>query len=156
MKGYKMGLDTTHGCWHGAYSAFGRWRDKLAEVTDIPLNLMEGFYGFRFPLSNISQDLQGRGIPPFMTDRLDEIHELLPIKWSSLKYDVLHELLHHSDCDGELSVDILEPLADRLEELLPLLDGDGGGHIGSYRKKTQQFIDGLRLAHSLNEPVEFH
>ena len=28
-----MGLDTTHGCWHGAYSAFQRWRHKLAEVA---------------------------------------------------------------------------------------------------------------------------
>jgi len=28
-----MGLDTTHGCWNGAYSAFSRWRTKIAEVA---------------------------------------------------------------------------------------------------------------------------
>jgi hypothetical protein len=28
-----MGLDTSHDCWHGAYSSFNRWRDKLAEVA---------------------------------------------------------------------------------------------------------------------------
>ena len=28
-----MGLDTTHDCWHGAYLAFSRWRDQLAEVA---------------------------------------------------------------------------------------------------------------------------
>ena len=28
-----MGLDTTHDCWHGAYSAFMRWRQKIAEVA---------------------------------------------------------------------------------------------------------------------------
>ena len=44
----------------------------------------------------------------------------------------------------------------RLSELLPLLDGDGGGHIGSYRSTTQAFIDGLLLAHSKKERVEFH
>jgi hypothetical protein len=31
-----MGLDTTHDCWHGAYSAFMRWRRKLAEVAGYP------------------------------------------------------------------------------------------------------------------------
>lgn len=28
-----MGLDTTHDCWHGAYSAFNRFRTKLCEVA---------------------------------------------------------------------------------------------------------------------------
>lgn len=28
-----MGLDTSHDCWHGAYSAFGRWRAKVCEVA---------------------------------------------------------------------------------------------------------------------------
>ncbi len=28
-----MGLDISHDCWHGAYSAFMRWRAKLAEVS---------------------------------------------------------------------------------------------------------------------------
>jgi len=39
-----MGLDTTHGCWHGAYSAFHRWRAGLANAAGIPLDLMEGYY----------------------------------------------------------------------------------------------------------------
>lgn len=123
-----MGLDTTHGCWHGAYSAFMRWRDKLAEVSGIPLRKMQGF--------------------------CDADEDAVP--WSALKPDPLHVLLDHSDCDGEIAAKDCGPLADRLEELLPLLDGDGGGHIGSYKEKTQQFIDGLHLAASLGEPVEFH
>ena len=28
-----MGLDTSHDCWHGTYSAFGRWRRKVCEVA---------------------------------------------------------------------------------------------------------------------------
>ena len=28
-----MGLDTSHDCWHGPYSAFRRFREKIAEVA---------------------------------------------------------------------------------------------------------------------------
>ncbi len=119
-----MGLDVSHDCWHGSYSAFHRWRSKLAEVSEKPpLDSMEGFKG--------------------------------KTAWSSLKPDVLNILLDHSDCDGTIPYESCKPLADRLTELLPLLDGDGGGHIGSYRDKTQTFIDGLLLADSLHEDVEF-
>jgi len=119
-----MGLDVSHGCWEGAYSAFMRWRIEIARVAGIDLLAMEGFGG--------------------------------AMSWSNLKPDVLHVLLYHSDCDGSIEVEHLEPLANRLTDLLPLLSGDGGGHIGNYREKTQTFIDGLRLAASLNEPIEFY
>ena len=40
-----MGLDVSHGCWRGAYSAFMRWRCHIADALDMPpLMLMEGFY----------------------------------------------------------------------------------------------------------------
>jgi hypothetical protein len=40
-----MGLDTTHNCWHGAYSAFMRWRQEIAKAAGLPpLDLMEGFF----------------------------------------------------------------------------------------------------------------
>lgn len=120
-----MGLDTSHGCWHGAYSAFGRWRGKLAEVAGLDLLSMEGFGG--------------------------------EMEWEALPPDPLHVLLNHSDCDGEIRWQDCGPLADRLSELLPLLpDGDAGGHIGFWREKTQQFIDGLREAFEAKEDVEFH
>lgn len=121
-----MGLDVSHGCWNGAYSAFHRWRVKISSVAGINLEAMSGF-------------ADGQGV-----------------KWESLKPDVLHVLLYHSDCDGEIAWEYTKPLADRLTELLPLLDGDGGGHIGSYREKTQTFIDGLLLAHESQEQVEFY
>lgn len=149
-----MGLDITHDAWHGAYSAFARWREKLAEVVGIPLDLMEGHY-------SDGDDYLYAGIVPgsntsILASRMKAMEALLPLKWGLLKPDILHELLHHSDCDGELAPEICEPLANRLEELLPLLNGDGGGHIGNYREKTQKFINGLRLAASLGEAVEFH
>ncbi len=40
-----MGLDTTHGCWHGAYSAFNRWRTKIASLSGFNLDDMLGHGG---------------------------------------------------------------------------------------------------------------
>lgn len=119
-----MGLDTTHDCWHGTYSAFHRWRVKLAEKIGLPLDQMEGHDG--------------------------------AFKWSLLNPDPVHALLHHPDCDGELAVDVLIPLAERLEELAELMGNeDGGWHIGSYREKTLQFAKGCRAAAAAGEVVEF-
>lgn len=145
-----MGLDTTHGCWHGSYIAFHHWRRKIAEVAGIPLPLMEGFYERpHFPPDAdkiIANVIYGTAV-----------HDHLPLKWEALKPDPLHELLNHSDYDGELRYGVLRPLADRLEGLLPLLpDEDAGGHIGNWREKTQTFIDGLRLAAERGEAVGFH
>lgn len=62
----------------------------------------------------------------------------------------------HSDCDGKIDPDHCSLLADRLEGLLPNLHGNGGGHLGDYKAKTEQFIKGLREAAEANEPLEFH
>ena len=41
-----MGLDTSHDCWHGAYSSFHEWRKLLAQAIGIAdLDEMEGFGG---------------------------------------------------------------------------------------------------------------
>lgn len=156
-----MGLDTTHSAWHGAYSAFMRWREKIAEVAGLPpLQLMEGFF---CPSSGANE--MGSTTTFYLGPRPDEltkgcIHRIeaaLPIKWEALKPSPLHELLQHSDCDGEIPADSCGPIADDLEKLLPFLpDGDAGGHIGVWRDKTRQFIDGLRAAAAANEPLGFH
>lgn len=41
-----MGLDTTHGCWHGSYSSFNTFRRKLANEIGINLNEYEGYGDF--------------------------------------------------------------------------------------------------------------
>lgn len=157
-----MGLDTTHGCWHGAYSAFSRWRMKLAEVAGVPLPLMEGYYrgvpaeALEWLAPRAGGPRCGHYLGPMLHGHLEEMLPFLPLSWDALKPDVLHELLNHSDTDGEIPADVCGPLADRLAELLPLLDGDGGGHIGSYREKTEIFIAGLRAAAAAGEPVEFY
>lgn len=167
-----MGLDTTHGCWHGAYSAFGRWRDGLAQAAGIPLHLMEGFYSA--DPSEVFHGVPSRAALEWAAPReggplckshygpelyhwIERVIEWLPISWDVLKPDVLHVLLNHSDYDGEIEAEYCAPLADRLEELLPLLPSErDAGHIGDWREKTQQFIDGLRLAASQGEAVGFH
>jgi hypothetical protein len=148
-----MGLD----CSHGAYSAFGRWRSKIAEVAGLPpLDLMEGFYS---PL----KERQGYGIPTFYcgphepTDNLLGLDSLLPIKWECLKEDKLYILLSHSDCDGEIAWEDCAEIADSLEKLIPLLpDEIAGGHIENWRDKTQNFVDGLRKAAAAKENLDFH
>jgi len=132
-----MGLDVSHGCWHGAYSAFHRWRTELARVAGIDLLAMEGFEDLR-------DIYAGKERGPGM-------------KWSALKPDVLLVLLSHSDCDGKIPWKKCEKLAARLEELLPLLPvKDCGGYTENWQAKTRVFIDGLRLAYSLKEDVRFY
>ncbi len=161
-----MGLDTSHDCWHGAYSAFGRWREKLAEVAGIPLPLMEGFYPgivvdperFADYVSDLKNHTSARrdAVAAIVAQQVAGWLPVLPIAWSSLKRDPLHTLLNHSDCDGYIPWRKCGPLADRLEELLSLLpDESGGGHIDSWRGVTQRFIDGLRLAAERHERVVF-
>lgn len=70
--------------------------------------------------------------------------------WDSIPPDVLHKLLNHSDCEDEIEANDCAPLADRMEELLPKIESD------YWREKAEDFIAGLRLAASKQEPVEFH
>lgn len=134
-----MGLDTTHDCFHGAYSSFNRWRTEITKAAG--LKTIPSDYGIeildidwdRFTDANI----QGR--------------------WESPPDDPLMILIIHSDCDGIIPYEYCEHLATRLEQLLPNLREDGEGHLSRLGVKgtTQRFINGLRLAHELNEDVEF-
>ncbi|MEK9726025.1 MAG: hypothetical protein VW405_21410 [Rhodospirillaceae bacterium] len=133
-----MGLDTTHDCWHGAYSAFHRFRHGIARAIGLDLASMQGF-------SESTVTGQGRA----------------GIAWSLLKPDPIHILLNHSDCEGEIAVPNLLPLAARLEELIPALaaiDGvePGVGHLSSgLASAAKRFADGLRRAAAAGEAVEF-
>lgn len=155
-----MGLDCSHNAWHGAYSAFMDWRMKIAEVAGLPpLDLMEGFYsglnnfgrGHGFPTLHCGHQHQGE-----TRQQIKHIDMGLPIKWECLKPSPLHELLYHSDCDGEIPSENCAAIADALEELIPLLpDTDSFGHIEYWKNKTQQFVDGLRDAAKSGEALRF-
>lgn len=70
-----MGLDTTHNAWHGAYSAFMRWRTEIARVAGYPpLSLMEGF----FERGSVYDPLReyAKGCP----ELAEQLYKSLPIK----------------------------------------------------------------------------
>jgi hypothetical protein len=137
-----MGLDTSHDCWHGAYSAFSRWRNKIAETAGYAVWNVQYEGGYSSPTAQIDWG--------HITQANLEGH------WDETPADPLLVLLAHSDCDGWIHPAQAKPLADRLEELLPELpEGEGGGHIRGWRETTQRFIDGLRAAAEAGEDVEF-
>lgn len=133
-----MGLDTTHDCWHGAYSSFMRWRRMLAKAAGLPpLGLMEGFWTsprdsltsggdsihVQVAVSWLRVDRPGSDIAEALLSLFDDF----PIRWEALKPDPLHLLLYHSDCDGEIASSDCIPIAESLERLLPLLPEGGIG-----------------------------
>lgn len=150
-----MGLDTTHDAWHGPYSSFMRWRTEVARAAGLPpLFLMEGFF---FPNEMQSGVFLDHNASKLSRASLHNLHSFLPIKWDCLKPSALHELLYHSDCDGEIAPERCGPIAAALEEILPKMpNGDGGCNIGNWREKTEKFIAGLRRAAAANEPLGFH
>jgi hypothetical protein len=143
-----VGLDTSHGCWHGAYSAFTRWRNTIAEAAGYDL------------MPPTPEEVAAGVIPSLRYPMLEwsgVVAENFQGEWTRTPPDPLIVLIAHSDCDGVIHPAQAGPLADRLEELLPKLpEGDGGGHIGDWRDKTQRFIDGLRAAVAAGEDVDFH
>lgn len=159
-----MGLDTSHDCWHGPYSAFSRWRDDLAKAAGIPLQLMENFFETRIGSETMEWAAPRDGGPlcrsphgPALHAFVERVSRWLPVRWESLRPDILHVLLNHSDCDGLIEAKYCGPLADRLAELLPLLPQiDAALHVAGPRARTQTFIDGLRAAAAAGEDVEFH
>ena len=121
-----MGLDTTHDCWHGAYTAFMRWRAAICEVAG---------YG-----DIMKRDGFGEPFTPWPDD--DVLVALLNHSdcSGSLPWEICGAL-----------ADRLEELLPALER-----KGDGGGHVGHYADKTRAFVAGLREAYAVTEDVEFH
>lgn len=136
-----MGLDTSHDCWHGPYSAFMRWRCEIAKAAGFPpLQLMDGFC--KVP----------KGVPLGVDVPSEYIglERYLPVSWSYFFGDPLSILLHHSDCDGEIRWQDCRRIANRLSDTLP-------GIADQWVKgKTEQFIEGLNNAHDAEENVIFH
>ena len=138
-----MGLDTTHGCWHGSYGAFSRWRAELARVAG---------YEQREPTLRDPS----RYVLPWDMFKPENYQG----EWNGFVPgdDPLLYLLAHSDCDGVIHPEQGVHIATRLEQLLPMLDDkETVGHITPHmRGKTQTFIDGLKAAHKAGEDVGFH
>lgn len=133
-----MGLEVSHGAFHGAYSAFNRFRKVIAKAT-----------GGSFPPHD--------DVVQYPESEFWYVGEDYP----RATHPGLWEFMAHSDCDGEISPRLCKLVADELEALLPkiaLWDGGGAGHIafaGGYVQVTLKFIRGCRAAHARNEPLVF-
>lgn len=126
-----MGLHMSHGCWDGAYSAFHRFRTLIAMFAGLPpLDRMEGFCDASWAIS-----------------------------WKSLEPDVLHELLNHSDCEGEINWECCDLLADRLEDVKGNVDervkSFECGQMPNFVECIDEMIEGLRYAYQKQENIEF-
>ena len=157
-----MGLDVSHDCFEGAYSAFNSLRMEWARALQLPpLHLMEGYY----EKGQIGCDpflfaTQGAVLSSVSCSEYDvlkwKVLDFLPIKWRSLKPNPVYKLLYHSDCDGKLLAKDCLGIAKSLEKIWPKLkDGGNGGHIWDYKEVTQKWINGLKLEAENNEDVEF-
>lgn len=146
-----MGLDTTHDAWSGAYGAFSRWREALALAA-----------GYEVARLVENEDLAGRyGRQTILIDWGHVEPKNYEGDWDqipcgTLGPDPLILLIAHSDCDGYLEPEHCALLADRLEELIPALDGqDLGSHVPDAGVKTRRFIRGCRAAAAAGERMEF-
>jgi hypothetical protein len=128
-----MELDTTHDAWQGSYTAFNRWRGRLAEVAGY--EVVAG-WDISVDWESITED-NALGL------------------WEETPDDPLLVLIAHSDCQGAIYPEQAHRLADRIEGLIPHLPDGTADQIKDWRGMTQQFVDGLRAAAHNGEPVEF-
>jgi hypothetical protein len=132
-----MGLDCSHDAFHGAYSAFNRFRQFVAKTAG------------------------GGSFSPHEDKSLDDGKWYWGSGYSKSTHPGLYEFFMHSDCDGDISPKMCTLIADELDALLPLMStcDSGGGHIerdGGYVAVTKRFIKGCRDAAAANEVLEFH
>lgn len=149
-----MGLDCSHDAFHGAYSAFNRFRQAVAMAIggSFPPH-------FEYDTDTYKLHEDGNG----MIARNNDLDD-------SLFYydnDIVNEednpgmfiFLRHSDCDGEIEPEDCIKVADDLEKILPELDKmDTVGHLKRFNTMgdvARQFIAGCRDAASKNESLTF-
>lgn len=128
-----MGLDISHDCWNGAYSGFNTFREALHDAI--------GITWAHLPYRDMTpKQIDGYwdGVLPTFPDG---------------HHDPLLYLLIHQDCEGVLELEYLEPLRNRLIELVPAIEATGDDYVINH---LHQFIKGLGKAIKRGEDVEFH
>ena len=122
-----MGLDTSHNCFHGAYSGFNRFRRWVAKNIGYSLDEFVEFGGFKD-----SAEL--------------EDHDLFPF----LFHSDCEGYISPSDCKK-----IADGL-DAMLKKIPLVDKIGDMYCENLRNKAIMFRDGCLEAYKAGESVEFH
>lgn len=131
-----MGLDVSHDAFHGAYSAFSRFREAFIESI-----------GGRNDRGNMFAG--------------EKSYWWFPEGMNSDTHPGIYEFMCHSDCDGEIAPDVCEKLAEEMEALLPFVEkwpDNLGGHIdtaGGFLAVTKKWIAGCRAAADEGVPLEF-
>jgi len=152
-----MGLDCSHDAFHGAYSAFNRFRQAvcfaLGDGSSFPPHYQYNSDG------SLKEDAQGRVM--YLAD-LEPNSFYWPDDYSREKNPGLWEFLVHSDCDGEISPEMCVKVANELEAVLPKVEALGWvsvGHIaarGGFVEVLRKFIAGCRAAAAEGVPLGFH
>lgn len=144
-----MGLHFSHCEAYWVYSAFNRFRARLAAEVGIALHCMESF-AWDFSKNKPCEKVK---ITMFDENDVSEVKALIGIqpviKWESVKDDIV-PLLNHSDCDGELTVEECKQVVPRLRELVAAWEDDDKDKI-----KALELAEGMELAIERNEPLEF-
>ena len=152
-----MGLDVSHDAFHGAYSAFNRFRQFICAVmgegNSFPPHFVFTEEG------DLERDDDGRVkyVEGFSEDYFYIVLEDYPRESNP----GLYAFLEHSDWDGDISPEMCIKVADELEALLPAaeqLKWRADGHIGrdgGYVAVMKRFIAGCRKAAEANEPLRF-
>ena len=138
-----MGLEMSHGCYLGPYSAFNHLRSEIALAAG---------YDVKAVREVIHDQVVYRGRYELDAESLPPGHELG--EWNELPKDPLLILLAHSDSTGFIKAEHCAALADALKPLVAKLVGkvdDRNTDAGAVRS----MIDGLREAAGAGEDVEF-
>lgn len=142
-----MGLRCSHDAFYGAYSAFNRLRQAVCHAAD-------GSYPPHWKYTETGELIkEGSGLA--RKEGLDEANWYIGDDYLPDENPGLFEFLRHSDCDGEISPEMCEKVANELEALLPKLEAMNWTAYGHIAEVLKRFIAGCRAAAAANEPLEF-
>ncbi|QNN98918.1 hypothetical protein PBI_MOVA_86 [Mycobacterium phage Mova] len=151
-----MGLDTTHDCWHGAYSGFTRFREVVGRAAGLPYIIPSDpdHWSHGSPVLDFDWDLYTLDNYQGRWRKKDPVWRRPDDIYGIPKQDDVLYLLIHSDCDGELRRGYLPRLKARLEELEP--EYERLANDDDYlRGRLHTFIEGLGRAIDAGEHVRF-
>lgn len=132
-----MGLDTTHGAWNGPCNYFNCFRRWLANQIGIDLYDYIGFGKF----------VKTEGGIEYVETGFNDL--------KSIKHDI-QPLLDHSDCDGLLTPEECQRVANGLKDIIDRTQGDPSIEAREYRLLAIRFKNGCLLAAKKKENLEFH
>lgn len=152
-----MGLDTSHDCWHGAYSGFREFREFVGRAAGLPYRLItdpDAYDNGQCTL-DIDWDIYPEGALYGRWRRAAPVWQQKGDIYGTPTQDDVLYLLVHSDCNGELRCGYLPKLKARLEEIEPEYERLTAGKP-YLQGRLRRFINGLEAAIEAGEHVDFH